>query len=223
MSDTKEPGPDRRRSRRTDVDLRARVFQSGHIEPDERRAVDVNEQGVFIGSLTSPPLHTALTIELFLGGQERLRLRGQVVRILRPERVASGEAAGYGVQFEADPGLARWADFCRAVAAKRLPISERRRFERVGARLQVHVRAASEAEMRAFVTQNLSPVGAQFETDVALASGVRVALEFHVPGTEEIVALAGAVVRSEPAPRGFSVAVRFDAPELEAFTRLLGR
>ena len=213
---------DRRRSPRTEVDLRVEV------QPAERelvlglRAVDVNEHGLFVATTEPLALHTRVAVRIVVGQGETLTFDGRVVRILWPDRVAPGEPPGFGIQFEHGDAARddRWRRFCDDVARHRTPAPERRRFLRVATRLELHVRAATDAALQAFVAHNLSASGAGFVTNAAMPLGLRLALALHHPTTDEIFRLEGEVVRCEAVEHGYLVGVRFDTPELQAFVRL---
>lgn len=236
---------DRRRSPRMEVDLALEVRPVGRDLRLSLRAVDVNEHGVFVATTEPLALHTAVQIRLMLSARETLDFTGRVVRILWPDRVEPGEPPGFGVQF--DPPEAaeaeRWSAFCRDMVERHARAPERRFYTRVPTRCELHVRAASEASMKAFVAHNLSAGGAGFMTNAEMPIGMRLSLALHHPTTDEIFRLGGEVVRCEAMPRAsaanvaseptadsgipptdapptYLVGVRFNAPQLQAFTRL---
>jgi hypothetical protein len=213
---------DRRRSPRTDVDLRVEIQPDGRDLVLHLRAVDVNEHGLFIGTGEPLALHTALRLSVQLGEGRRLTLHGRVVRILWADRVAPGEQPGFGVQLDAlEPETqAEWTAFCRQVAAHRTPAPERRRFGRVPLRIEAHVHADTAADLSAFVLHDLSASGAGFLTDAQMPPGTRLVLALHHPVTDEVFRLEAEVARCEAVATGFKIGVRFDAPELNAFVRL---
>jgi hypothetical protein len=213
---------DRRRSPRTDVDLRVEIQPDGRPLVLHLRAVDVNEHGLFIGTSEPLALHTPVRLRVLLGDGRSATLHGRVVRILWADRVAPGEQPGFGVQLDVLDGetQAAWNAFCRQIAAHRTPAPERRRFGRVPLRIEAHVHAENVADLSAFVLHDLSASGAGFLTDAQMPSGTRLLLALHHPQTDEIFRLEAEVVRCEAVSVGFKVGVRFDAPELQAFVRL---
>jgi len=213
---------DRRRSPRTDVDLRVEIQPDGRALVLHLRAVDVNEHGLFIGTSEPLALHTPLSVRVLLGEGRTLTLTGRVVRILWPDRVAAGEQPGFGVQLDTlERGTQEtWSTFCRQVAAHRTPAPERRRFGRVPLRIEAHVHAETMTDLSEFVLHDLSASGAGFLTDAQMPIGTRLVLALHPPQTDEVFRLEAEVVRCEVVEAGFKVGVRFDAPELNAFVRL---
>ena len=212
-------------------------------------AVDVNEHGIFVTTTEPLALHTAVQVRVPVAEHEALSFRGRVVRILWPDRVDPGEPPGFGIQFDAlvAADAERWSAFCRDRAQRRAQSPERRAFLRVPTRCELHIRATSEASLRAFVTQNLSAGGAGFLTNAEMPLGLRLSLALHHPTTDEVFRLGGEVVRcepvdlpgvdgttetgehpalgtatepTEPGARSFRIGVRFDAPHVEVFRRL---